>query len=98
MKTGKQENPGVSGKRYFPPPIALSRPDTLPPNKNESLTMNLHSNPMDDNSQTYELVVKFLKTGTAEEWLMFHRDFNKIFVGQNIIVAHAKYAMARLLL
>jgi hypothetical protein len=60
--------------------------------------MKLRSNLPDDNSQTYELVVQFFKTGTAEEWLLFHRDLKKILVGQNIIAAPAKYAMARLLL
>jgi hypothetical protein len=44
------------------------------------------------------LVVKFFKTGTAEECLMFHCDLKKNLVGQNIIAAPAKYAMTRLLL
>jgi hypothetical protein len=97
MKTNKQDNQ-AAGKRFVPPPIPLVRPEYAAPKKNESLTMKLRSNPTDDNSQTYELVVKFFKTGTAEEWLMFLRDLNKILVGQNITAAPAKYAMARLLL
>jgi hypothetical protein len=50
MKTGKQENPGVSGKRFVPPPIALVFSETAPPKKNEGLTMKILSNPTDDNS------------------------------------------------
>jgi hypothetical protein len=98
MKTGKQDTQGSSGKRYLPPPITLVRPEYAPPKKNDSLTMKLRSNPTDANSQTYELTVKFFKTGSAEEWLLFQRDLNKIIVGQNITAAPSKYSMARLLL
>jgi hypothetical protein len=95
MKTGKQENLGVSGKRFIPPPIALVCPDNAPPKKNKSLTMKLRSNPTDDNSQTYELTVKFFKTGTSEEWLMFQQDLKNIIIGQKITSAPSKYAMPR---
>jgi hypothetical protein len=95
MKTGKQEHPGASGKRFKPPPIALVCPDSAHPKKKENLTMKLRSNPTNDHSQMYELTFKCCKSGSKEEWLC---DLKLIINGQNITAAPSKFAMAKLLL
>jgi hypothetical protein len=59
--------------------------------------MKLRSNPIDDHSKTYELTVKYFKSGTAKESFMFQRDLKKNVIGQNII-APSQFSMGRLLL
>jgi hypothetical protein len=85
-------------KRFVPPPIPLSRPEVVEPKKNECLSIKLRSDPADNNSQTYELTVKFFRTGTPEEWLVFMRDLKRVLTGQNITTGPPKYAMARRLI
>jgi hypothetical protein len=87
-----------SGKRFVPPPIPLERTEIKSLKKNEYITLKLRSDPTNNDSQTYELTVKFFSIGTPEEWLIFQRDLERILIGQNITVAENKYAMVRRLL
>ena len=87
-----------NGKHFVPPPIPLSRPETPELKKNEYLVMKLRSDPADPSSQTYDLTIKYYRTGTPEEWLLFQRDLLRILVGQNITTGPAKYAMTRRLI
>jgi hypothetical protein len=91
-------NLASSGKRFVPPPIPLERPETKEIKKNECLTLKLRTDPANNDSQTYELTVKFFSSGTAEEWLVFLRDLKRILVGQNITQGAGKYMMIRRLI
>ena len=51
------------------PPIGLDRPTETEVDKNEQLTFKLRSVPTQANSPTYELSIRYFRTGTPEEWL-----------------------------
>ena len=82
-----------SSKPLLPPAIPFDRPEIKDYAKNEVLSLKLRSNPMDNESQTYELTVPFFHSGTAEEWLTTKRAIKKIVTGQNITAGPAQYAM-----
>ena len=85
----------TNSKRFIPTPIPLARPVLADLKKNECLALKLRTDPADVNSQTYELTVKFYRTGTPEEWLIFMRDLKRILVGQNVTTGPPRYAMLR---
>lgn len=98
MKIGNLSASPSNAKRFVPTPIPLARPASEDLKKNECLTLKLRTDPNDAASQTYELTVKFFRTGTAEEWLIFMRDLKRILVGQNVTTGPPKYAMIRRLI
>ena len=85
-------------KARCPPPIPLERAERKAPQKDECIMMKLHSNPTNESSQVYEIVVKYFSTGTAKEWFRFRKDLDRVLVGQNITEPDAKYSMTRRLL
>lgn len=98
MKVAFKKDETMNTKRYVPPAIPLVGPESVEPMKNECLTMKLRSDPTDSSSQTYELTVKFFRTGSPEEWLVFCRDLKRVLAGQNITTGPPKYTMARRLI
>ena len=85
-------------KPFVPPPISLEQPVVKELKKQEYLTMKLRSDPVDANSQIYDLTIQFFRTGTPEEWLLFQRDLNRVLVGQNITTGQGKFTMIRRLI
>ena len=80
-------------KAHCLPLIPLECKEKKALQKDECITIKLHSNPTNENSQVYEIVVKYFSTGTAKEWFRFCKDLDCILVGQNITDANAKYSM-----
>jgi hypothetical protein len=70
----------------------------IPLHPRRTKALKLCSNPTKNHSQTYELTVKYFKSGTAKELLMFQRDLNKIIIGQIITAAPYMFALASLLI
>ena len=98
MKVASQSLDAAKGKKFVPPPIPFTRPVLQELKKNECLVMKLRSDPAVADSQTYDLTVKYFRTGTPEEWLLFRRDLKRILSGQNITTGPAKYVMIRRLI
>jgi hypothetical protein len=46
----------------------------------------------------YEIVVFIFRAGSAEEFLFWQRDLNKVLIGQNAVTGPSRYAMTRRLL
>ena len=49
-------------------------------------------------SAEYTLNVPYFQSGTAEEWLKFLQNLEKVFVGQNLTTSSTKFAMTRRLI
>ena len=84
---------------FLPPPIPLQQalPKTL--QKDDYLTMKLHSIPKKASSPVYKLNVPYFKNnGTPEEWLKFLQNFKKIIIGQDLTTSATQFAMAQCLL
>eukprot|EP00957_Ditylum_brightwellii_P076431 5808871-Ditylum_brightwellii.AAC.1 len=59
-------------QRNKPPPIPFYVPDdTKKLSLSNYQTYKLHTNPKDEKSAVYNLIVKYYKVGTPEEWLQF---------------------------
>ena len=86
--------------RILLPVIPLERPErnSSPKKGTGPRTFKLHSQPENENSQTYELTVPHFRTGTPEEWLLCKRNINTVITGQNITTGPESYAMARRIL
>jgi hypothetical protein len=80
------------------PPIPFDRPDKKKPPTDKCVTFKLRSKPTVAASPTYELTVEIFKDGTAEDWILFTKNLEKVFVGQNFTAGADSYAMARRLL
>eukprot|EP00957_Ditylum_brightwellii_P123413 9409532-Ditylum_brightwellii.AAC.1 len=70
-----------------PPPIPFYMPDNkkkLSPSDNQ--TYKLRTNPKDEESTVYNLVVKYYEAGTPKEWLQFMDTITQVIKGQYICV------------
>eukprot|EP00957_Ditylum_brightwellii_P183267 13960095-Ditylum_brightwellii.AAC.1 len=82
-----------------PPPILFYMPD-----KKKKLspldyqTYKLRTNPKDEKSVVYNLVVKCYKVGTPEEWLQFMDTVTQVIKGQDIQDGDTAYSLVKSLL
>ena len=65
-------------------PLEVSK-EKVKLNKDEYLSMKLHSVPNDEKSPVYELAVPYFDTGTTEEWFKFEKALKKVFNGQGYL-------------
>eukprot|EP00957_Ditylum_brightwellii_P040061 3031607-Ditylum_brightwellii.AAC.1 len=85
--------------RNKPPPIPLYVPDNkkkLSPLDYQ--TYKLWTNPKDEKSTVYNLVVKYYEVGTPKEWLQFMDDIMQVIKGQDIQDRDAVYLLVKSLL
>eukprot|EP00957_Ditylum_brightwellii_P170523 12980174-Ditylum_brightwellii.AAC.1 len=61
-------------------------------------TYKLHTNPKDEKSAVYNLVVKYYEVGTPEEWLQFIDAIAQVIKGQGIQDGVAVYLLVKSLL
>eukprot|EP00957_Ditylum_brightwellii_P006674 506954-Ditylum_brightwellii.AAC.1 len=61
-------------------------------------TYKLHTSPKDEKSAVYNLVVKYYKVGTPEEWLQFVGAITQVIKGQDIHDRDAAYLLIKSLL
>eukprot|EP00957_Ditylum_brightwellii_P155911 11868221-Ditylum_brightwellii.AAC.1 len=61
-------------------------------------TYKLHTNPKDEKSAVYNLVIKYYEVGTPEEWLQFMDAIMKVIKGQDIQDGDAAYLLVKSLL
>ena len=87
-----------TGCRHIAPPISIERPEKKELCKGKYQTYTLRNTPSDKSSPTYDLSVPFFRSGSAEEWLIFRRNLDKVVQGQNIKSGPAAFAVARKLL
>eukprot|EP00957_Ditylum_brightwellii_P124163 9465157-Ditylum_brightwellii.AAC.1 len=59
----------------------------------EYQTYKLSTNPKDKKSAVYNLVVKYYKVGTLEEWLQFMEAIVQVIKGQDIQNGDAAYSL-----
>eukprot|EP00957_Ditylum_brightwellii_P119378 9107276-Ditylum_brightwellii.AAC.1 len=77
-----------------PLPISFYVPDSkkkLSPSDYQ--TYNLRTNPKDEKSAVYNLVVKHYKVGTPEEWLQFMEAIVQVIKGQDIQDGDTAYSL-----
>ena len=91
----KTKSGSQTSRNRQPPPIPLMVPEETKKEKGEFLKLDLRSDPTNEDSETYSFSIKFFNFGTAEEWLKWTRDFNKIVRGQGLTTGVARFAMAR---
>eukprot|EP00957_Ditylum_brightwellii_P197887 15075017-Ditylum_brightwellii.AAC.1 len=85
--------------RNKPPPIPFYVPDNekkLSPSDYQ--TYKLRTNLKDKKSAVYNLVVKYYKVGTPEEWLQFMEAITQVIKGQDIQDRDAVYSLVKSLL
>eukprot|EP00957_Ditylum_brightwellii_P006357 482115-Ditylum_brightwellii.AAC.1 len=58
----------------------------------------LHTNPKDEKSAVYNLVVKYYEVRTPEEWLQFMGAITQVIKGQDIQDGDAAYSLVKSLL
>eukprot|EP00957_Ditylum_brightwellii_P145199 11059113-Ditylum_brightwellii.AAC.1 len=79
-----------------PPPILFYVPDS---DKKLSLsdyqTYKLMTNLKDEKSAVYNLVVKYYKVGTPQEWLQFMEVITQVIKGQDIKDGDAAYSLVK---
>eukprot|EP00957_Ditylum_brightwellii_P154474 11755990-Ditylum_brightwellii.AAC.1 len=78
----------------MPPPISfyvLDSEKKLSPLDYQ--TYNLRTNPNDEKLAVYNLVVKYYKVGTPEEWLQFMEAITQVIKGQDIQDGDAAYSL-----
>lgn len=95
-KTNGQKGNGS----FIRAPIGIERPKELFSFAEEGshLEMKLRSTPADENSPTYSLKMPIFKTGSAEQWFHWRKQFKVVLRGQNLTTASDQFAMARRLL
>eukprot|EP00957_Ditylum_brightwellii_P122947 9374568-Ditylum_brightwellii.AAC.1 len=82
-----------------PPPISFYMPDNEKRlNLLDYQTYKLGTNPKDENSAVYNLVVKYYKVRTPEEWLQFMHAIAQVIKGQDIQDRDAAYLLVKSLL
>ena len=91
----KTKSGSQTSRNRQPPPIPLMVPEETKKEKGEFLKLDLRSDPTNEDSETYSFSIKFFNFGTAEDWLKWTRDFNKIVRGQGLTTGVARFAMAR---
>eukprot|EP00957_Ditylum_brightwellii_P159025 12103490-Ditylum_brightwellii.AAC.1 len=85
--------------RNKPPPIPFYMPDSekkLSPLDYQ--TYKLRTNLKDEKSAVYNLVVKYYKVGTPDEWLQFMEAITKVMKGQDIQDGDEVYSLVKSLL
>jgi hypothetical protein len=102
MVTFKSNTPRPQNNYKFnsiPPPIQFKCAE-WPKDKDDATvsTFKLRTNPTEVDSQVYELKVRTFRTGTAEQFIIWKRDLEKVLNGQNVTGSTEKFAMARRLL
>ena len=96
MKIDASSLSSASGNRSMVlPPIPLARPTEEKTKLTETCKFKLWSNPGDKDSLTYEVVAKFFKTGTPEEYIQTVIALERIFKGQDITTGPDQYSMCR---
>eukprot|EP00957_Ditylum_brightwellii_P172507 13133610-Ditylum_brightwellii.AAC.1 len=82
-----------------PPPIPFYVPnDAKKLSLLDYLTYKLRTNPKDEKSAVYNLVVKYYKVGTPEKWLPFMDAITQVIKGQDIQDRDAVYLLVKSLL
>ena len=77
-------------RRLDAPVVPLIRPEKKKLRRDELISLNLRTNPRDENSETYELNVPFFSSGTPSEWLDFHKLLKEVIRGQNLTTGAQK--------
>ena len=77
-------NAAKKTKHFIPPAIPLDRLTKKTYEKSEVLLLKLRSNPTDEDSQTYKLIIPFFRSGMPKDWLLVKKSILRIMVGQNI--------------
>ena len=96
MKIDLDSLAAKSGSRALVmPPIPLTRSVEKKTKLTETCKFKLWSNPGDKESLTYEVVVKFFKSGAPEEYIQTVIALERIFKGQDITTGPDQYAMCR---
>jgi hypothetical protein len=86
---------GPGNRSLVIPPIPLARSIEEKTKLTETCKFKLWSNPGDKESLTYEVVVKFFKSGTPEEYIQTVIALERIFKGQDITTGPDQYSMCR---
>ena len=75
--------------RFIPPPIPLRNDEPEQLLKGTYLSMELKSNPDDDDSPTFKKDVVYFKDRTPEEFLDWEENLTMVLRGQDITIATA---------
>jgi hypothetical protein len=86
---------GSGNRQMVIPPIPLARSNEEKTKLTDTCKFKLWSNPGDKESLTYEVVVKFFKSGTPEEYIQTVIALERIFKGQDITTGPDQYSMCR---
>lgn len=86
---------GSGNRQMVIPPIPLARSIEEKPKLTDTCRFKLWSNPRDKESLTYEVVVKFFKSGTPEEFIQTVIALERIFKGQDLTTGPDQYSMCR---
>ena len=89
----KESNDG-----FVPPPIPFERPVPKDLEKDQYLALKLKSIPGSASSSEYILNVPYFRAGTAEEWIKFLKNLDRVFLGQGLQTGPNKFSMTRRLL
>ena len=89
----KESNDG-----FVPPPIPFERPEARELEKDQYLALKLKSVAGSASSLEYTLNVPYFQSGTAEEWIKFLQNLERVFVGQDLQNGPNKFSMTRRLL
>ena len=74
----------VISQQVFSTHHPLEKEEIKAVKSSEMLKMKLKSIPDSDTSPTYDLNVPFFSQGTPEEWIMFVKNLERVFLGQNL--------------
>ena len=76
--------------------IEYDRPKPKLPGKGEYETLKLFTAPGDaNNTTTYEFALRYFRTGTPEEWLLYKADLKKAIHGLHLTTGPQRYSLAR---
>jgi NACalpha-BTF3-like transcription factor len=95
-KAQKPKNYYSNRLNVVPPPIQLKRA-TWSKNTDDGAvtTFKLRCTPSDTDSLQYELKVRSFESGSVEQYILWKRDLDKLFKGQNLSNAEDKFEMTR---
>ena len=98
MKVNVPRKNSENNNGFAPPPIPLERFASKELEQDQYLALKLKPVPGRATSGEYTLNVPYFQSRTAEEWLKFLQNLEKVFVGQNVTTSSTKFAMTRRLL
>ena len=81
MKVNVPRKSNKNSNGFAPPLIPLERPASKEMEKDQYLALKLKSVPGRQSSGEYTLNVSYFQSGTAEEWLKFLQNLEKVFLG-----------------